>query len=429
MPTMFRTAALVLAALTQATAAQCPSFGPYYQVGTLPTNLLPAGTLSEVSGMVASRQQPGVLWVHDDAGHGPIVVGLRSNGAVVQQYSLSGVTNTDWEDIAIGPGPILGRDYLYLADSGNNNLTRTVFALVRIAEPDPPSSPGAPIALAGAETFPFVYPGPAPDTEALFVDPVDGTPYLISKDDTQAVLYRYPLPLTANVTRTLVQETTLTLPQYKVTGADITADGSRIHVRTHRQMLSFARPRGTSTAQALAATPCVLFTGNLGQVESVALEPDGSGLFTVAEGVGSPILRAGALAPATFAAWWNYDQGAPGLLGQPGIGPSQPPVLGGAATTLHLHTGSPFAGALCGLGVLPVPYGLRPLGNGFVLADPVAVFGFGLNGLGRGSVALPAAPNDLGLAGFVAYAQGFVLDPWAPSGISMTRGLALRLGP
>jgi hypothetical protein len=420
--------ALLVATLAAAAAAQCPSFGPYYPTGTLPTGLLPAGTLSEVSGMVASRQQPGVLWVHDDSGHGPIVVGIRSDGSLVQQYTLTNAPSVDWEDIALGPGPLAGRDYLYLADCGNNNLNRTSFSLVRIAEPTPPASPGNPIALAGAEVFPFTYPGAAPDTEALFVDPVDGTPYLISKDDTQAVLYRYPLPLTANTTRTLVQELNLVLPQYKVTGADITADGSRIHLRTHRQMLLFSRAPGTTVAQALAGTPCVLFTGNLGQVESVAVEPDGSGLLTVAEGVGSPILRASALGPTAYPAWWSYGQGAPGLLGPVGFGPNQVARLGGAPITLHVSSGSPFAGALCALSLWPVPYGTRPLANGFVLVDPTALFGFGLNGLGAGGVAMPPVPNDPGLAGIVLYAQAFVFDAWAPGGISLTRGLALRLG-
>lgn len=46
--------------------AQCPGIGSFASTGNVPTNLLPAGTAAEISGMAASRHNPGVLWVHDD---------------------------------------------------------------------------------------------------------------------------------------------------------------------------------------------------------------------------------------------------------------------------------------------------------------------------------------------------------------------------
>ena len=36
-------------------------------------------------------------------------------------FTLTGATNVDWEDIAVGPGPAVGTSYLYVADTGNNN--------------------------------------------------------------------------------------------------------------------------------------------------------------------------------------------------------------------------------------------------------------------------------------------------------------------
>lgn len=127
---------IVLWLISAATgSAQCPGFGPFQTSGNLPLGLLPAGTLSEVSGVVASRQHPGVLWVHDDSDFGPDLIAIRLDGTLVQQYRLVGVGSEDWEDISIGPGPEPGRDYIYIADIGDNNGNRASVAMYRIPEP------------------------------------------------------------------------------------------------------------------------------------------------------------------------------------------------------------------------------------------------------------------------------------------------------
>lgn len=49
---------------------------------------------------------------------------------------LGGVDFEDVEDIAIGPGPEAGVDYIYVSDTGNNDKDRDVVQIYRIREPD-----------------------------------------------------------------------------------------------------------------------------------------------------------------------------------------------------------------------------------------------------------------------------------------------------
>src|SRR5262245_55994952 len=60
-------------------------------------------SLSETSGIVGSPSLPGTLWVHNDSGNSASFFAISSAGSLQGQFSLSGATNTDWEDIAIGP--------------------------------------------------------------------------------------------------------------------------------------------------------------------------------------------------------------------------------------------------------------------------------------------------------------------------------------
>ena len=41
--------------------------------------------------------------------------GIRSNGQYVARLHISGAGANDWEDIAIGPGPVKGKSYIYIA--------------------------------------------------------------------------------------------------------------------------------------------------------------------------------------------------------------------------------------------------------------------------------------------------------------------------
>ncbi len=60
---------------------------------------------------------------------------MTSAGTDLGTYSISGATNFDWEEIAIGEGPVAGTQYLYIGDIGDNFAIRSTFSVYRLPEP------------------------------------------------------------------------------------------------------------------------------------------------------------------------------------------------------------------------------------------------------------------------------------------------------
>ena len=139
--------------------------------------------LSELSGLVASRSQPGVLWTHNDSGDGPRLYAIDSKGTLLASYALQGVTATDWEAIAIGGGPNPGQDYLYVGDIGDSSGNRQEVNILRVPEPNVQRSrpPKTDIPLADVENYPLRYPDRTRDAEALLVDPITNEVLLVHK--------------------------------------------------------------------------------------------------------------------------------------------------------------------------------------------------------------------------------------------------------
>jgi hypothetical protein len=80
-----------------------------------------SGIINEASGLAASRSLNGYLWSHEDSGNPAELFLISTDGKNIRKYPLSGTSNRDWEDMAIGPGPTEGVNYLYIGDIGNNN--------------------------------------------------------------------------------------------------------------------------------------------------------------------------------------------------------------------------------------------------------------------------------------------------------------------
>ncbi len=186
------------------------TWSAFMQTGAITQAATPR--LSEVSGICASRSQPGVFWVHDDSGNAASIYAIDAAGALLQRYDLA-TTNTDWEDICLGPGP--GGDCLYVGDVGDNLSMRSDCHLLRVAEPVVPATPQAPIALT-FESFYFSYPGGAQNCESLLIDWDSGTPYLVEKTGGSVRVHKFPMPL--NTAWTAGSPTTLLPVTATITG-------------------------------------------------------------------------------------------------------------------------------------------------------------------------------------------------------------------
>ena len=133
----------------------------------------PASNTGELSGLVASRRQPGVLWGIEDSGNTPSLVGLRADGTFLGRYAVTGAENVDWEDVAAA-----GSD-IYAADIGDNLSARAEIAVYRVPEPDA-STGGGPTVPATRLTL--AYPDGAHDAESLLVDPRTRELIVVTKD-------------------------------------------------------------------------------------------------------------------------------------------------------------------------------------------------------------------------------------------------------
>lgn len=410
--------------------AQCAALGTFTYRGNLPSGLQPPGTGEEVSGLAASRKNPGVLWAHDDKGNGTYLLALRENGALAQQYELKTASNVDWEDIAIGPGPVPGLPYIYIGDFGDNTASRSDAVIWRLSEPDVPATPTATTPLSLVESFRFTYPGGARDAEALFVDPYDGTPYVLSKENgQQGMLWRYPMPLDSKKTKVLVLESSFRHANPSFSAADISPDGRRIFFRNRDAIFWFRRSYGQTLAAAFAGTWCGVLATNQGNAESLAVAADGSSLFVVSEGRAEPLRQTKLIlppfGPTTIPTAFAFGSGWRGLFSTPHVAATAP-ILGKSRLRFSGYGFNPAAIAVLVLSGTRLDDGKVKLGNGWLHALPDIVLPTVTDGLGRTRIDFGVIPDAAGLRGLALFGQMVSPDAFTPGGFALTRGLEIH---
>lgn len=276
---------LTLAAPTRAAV----TFADAVSLGTVT-----AFEINEASGIVASRQNPGVLWTHNDNGYPGHIFALSTNGALLAHYFVPNVFFGDFEDIAIGPGSLPQHQYIYLGDIGDNNTNRTNIRVFRFPEP---SIYGYQAASPRFDAVPLVqeivltYPDAPYDAEALMVDPITGDLFIATKQDPDARLYRATrAQLDAGGPIELTFIRTLSFSGFRSVGAgDISADGRLIAMRRNARAWVWNRSASQTVGDALAVsgTQAPVATENNG--EGIAFHPTGLGYFTITEGIQPPI--------------------------------------------------------------------------------------------------------------------------------------------
>jgi hypothetical protein len=243
--------------------------------------------LVEISGIAASARNPGTLWAHNDSGDSARLFAVAESGATRVRYTIAGASARDWEDLALGPGPVAGQPYLYIGDIGDNGRSRSSVVVYRVAEPTVTGSGTQ--TLAGAAALTLRYPDGARDAEALFVDPRTGELHVIAKSGTGGAVgvYRAPANLPAGSVTVLSRVGTVTLPSglaNAVTGAAISADGKAIAVRTYGAVRLWSRDDNQTVATALAAAECRGPVPAESQGEAITFRPDALAYYTVSEG-------------------------------------------------------------------------------------------------------------------------------------------------
>ncbi len=250
-----------------------------------------AADITEASGLIASRAHPGVFWTHNDSGGDAAVYAIDDSGETLGVWALEGTFALDWEDIALGPGPEPGVDYLYVGDIGDNLAFRPDVTVHRFPEPDPTSSG----LVTDAISLRLGYPIPSVDAEAMLVDPIDGDLVIVTKSSTgeSVVLQASATSLGSDPIIPLFEIARLELgPGSFVTAADISPDGTMVALRGYDEVWMWARNE-RPLADTFLVPPCRAPATEEAQGESLAFTADGESYITISEGSNPTVWRVG----------------------------------------------------------------------------------------------------------------------------------------
>ena len=233
--------------------------------------------VTELSGIAASRRTADVWWVHNDSGDSARVFAIGTNGRDLGTYVLGGASATDWEDIAVGPGPTTGVSYLYAADIGDNGQARPSITVYRVPEPPVDATATTPVqkTLPDVAALTFTYPDGAHDAEALIVDPTTRQLFIVTKElSGRSLVFRAPADLAPGSATRLSPVATLSLGLGGlVTGGDVTPAGDVVGLRTYGKVLLYPRAKGTPLAAAFSQKPCTGKTLFEKQGEAIGFTP------------------------------------------------------------------------------------------------------------------------------------------------------------
>ncbi|MFD2574621.1 hypothetical protein ACFSUS_28575 [Spirosoma soli] len=267
-------------------------------------------TLDEISGVAASRRNPGLLWVNEDSGNPNKLYLLSENGATRATFTLPAKTKAgqdistrDWEDIAVGPGPSSGTWYIYLANIGDNGANNTRFYVYRIQEPSVSGlAANAKVTLASSqvEQLEFEYADKPRNAETLMIHPQTRDLYIITKEDntsqeqnaysSKGGIYRAAYPQSTSRTTQLGRLGAVNV--LTATGGDISPDGNEVLIQNYDKVYAWKR---TSNSQSITAILTQTSPSNPPYVadqennatersgEAICWAADGSGFYTISE--------------------------------------------------------------------------------------------------------------------------------------------------
>lgn len=257
--------------------------------------------IKESSGIVASRNTPGMYWTHNDSGDGPFLYAFDERGLSRGVWKVSGAKARDWEGIASGPGPDSTRNYLYIGDIGDNGERRPDVIVYRVAEPtfapdDEQSTKRKPVFTESAEIIRLRYPDGPRDAEALMVHPKSGNIYVVTKQVFgDPHVYQAAAPVAAGDTVTLRHLGELDVPSMFggiITDGAISPDGTRVvlcdYLRGYELVLGNPSVDFNKIWKQAFST---IDLGSRKQGEAITYRLDGRALLATSEGVRAPLLQ------------------------------------------------------------------------------------------------------------------------------------------
>ncbi len=269
--------------------------------------------LDEISGIAASRANPGWYYVHNDSGGKGEVYVINTKGRLIgtimlttlcsiggedgesiAEFWCASTKNRDWEDIAVGPGPEPGTNYLYVGEIGDNKaqynntyLYRTKeiadhwfleslkMSAKRTSEKSWKASPSP------VDTLAFIYADGPKDCETLMIDPANGDVYLVSKREEKVGVYQIKAPLSTDSLNVAKRILSLDFPL--AVGGDISPQRDKIIIKTYNKIYQWQIAPGQSIAEALSGPYENLPYKFEPQGEAICFSADGKSYLTISE--------------------------------------------------------------------------------------------------------------------------------------------------
>ena len=252
--------------------------------------------LKEISGIAVSYKNPGLIWVHNDSGGEPALFAIGFDGSVAAKLTLDGLTNIDWEALALAPCGM--SDCLYIGDTGDNSFVRNDYSIIKVEEPIiTASGTTQEIVSTDWQVYPISYEDGSKNSEAFAID-ADGAYYIFTKQIGSTDVYKVDtLDEAGNEFKKIGSiNTGIQVPGYPdeaqpslVTGADINRNGTRLLLRTYGiyttdddGIREFAFSKG-SFEEIFTFSPIMVPEGKDMQGETVGYNPFSGGYVHISE--------------------------------------------------------------------------------------------------------------------------------------------------
>jgi hypothetical protein len=258
--------------------ASCSRYGAAQIVGFLPPEV------DESSGLVASRENQGIFWTHNDSGGAATIFAIDEKGALRGRFEVEGAVNRDWEDMAAAPCPD-GGSCLYIGDIGDNLARAASITIYRIPEPRLTGITGVEEGrTAKAHRLTLRYPDGARDAETLYLHPQSLDLFIISKEFRDRVgVYRLAGSQLQEEEATLEKRGEIETQGDLITGGDISPDGRHVVLRGYTKAFLY---RVDADGIPKDAARTILPMPRTKQAEAIAFSLDGRSIFGSSEGKG-----------------------------------------------------------------------------------------------------------------------------------------------
>lgn len=250
----------------------------------VPTSNLLQPTLEETSGILASRKNPNMYWLHEDSGSDAAIYLYHEDGTRKKRYDIHGIEARDYEDISYGFGPQNNLDYIYLGDIGDNSQSRPHITIYRFPEPDFMAD-SISSDIHQVEALELTYPSSddPENAEAFFIDPISGDLFIFSKNTTLCKVMTLEAPLPFGKEAGLKYIGDLNFRYQKITAADISADGKHILIKSYDYIYYWKREANQTVVDALQTIPVRLTYQAEPQGEAVTWKPNSMSYVTISE--------------------------------------------------------------------------------------------------------------------------------------------------